>query len=111
MRNKRSVAFASVLFFLFVLGALCLSAPLLSKRTYLDVRLKKMHAEPSEKADVVFEFPVDIRVLQMTDDKNWFKISLEFDLLFLGHYKHTGWVHAPLGDILEKERREAEGTK
>jgi hypothetical protein len=111
MRLRALVAFALTVLAVLVIGTLCLSAPLLDGHIYFNLPLKTMYAEPTEEANVVYEFPIDVRILGMTRDKNWFKVSMEFDLLFLGHYKYSGWVHAPLGDMIEQEKLEQQSTE
>jgi hypothetical protein len=90
----------------FLISALLVSLalPLLANESnvYFKLPVKKLLAEPKEDAHMLYEFPIDVRMLGVTEDLNWFKLSVEFDLLFLGHYKYTGWVHAPLGDILRE---------
>jgi hypothetical protein len=73
----------------------------LSENIYFDIPIKLLHEEPSEESPVAFEIPIDVTLLGMTADRNWYKVRVEYDLLFLGHYVYTGWVRAPLAKYLQ----------
>ena len=66
--------------------------------TYFEMPFKKLLDEPRSEANLVYEIPIDVKLLGISEDKNWYKICIEFDMLFLGHYKYTGWVFAPIED-------------
>lgn len=58
-----------------------------------------MYAEPSASSKVVYEFPLELTLLDVSDDMNWFKIRVKFDFLFI-HYDYVGWVNLPASKIL-----------
>ena len=66
--------------------------------TYFQMPFKKLLEEPHLDANLVYEIPIDVKLLGVTKNRNWYKVSIEFDLLFLGHYKYSGWVFAPIED-------------
>ncbi len=67
---------------------------------------KKLLAEPRADANLVFEFPIDVKLLGISKDRNWYKVSIEYDLLFFGHYKYTGWVYAPIENQIRMAEEE-----
>jgi hypothetical protein len=60
-------------------------------------QLKTMYAEPDPTSEVVFVFPLEITMLGMAEDLNWFKVKIKFELAFI-RYEYTGWVNIPVGD-------------
>lgn len=83
-----------VLITLLLLIMLSFSAP----ADLLNIPIKKMYAEPSINSKVVYEFPLNLTLLDVSDDMDWFKIRLKFDFLFV-HYDYTGWVNIPSSKI------------
>jgi hypothetical protein len=93
----------SVLLLFILLSALLCAAFANEDNIYFQIPVKLLHEEPSEESPVAFEIPIDVTLLGMTPDKNWYKVRIEYDLVFLGHYVYTGWVKAPIGKyLLEK---------
>jgi len=93
----------SVLLLFILLSALFCAAFAKEDNIYFQIPVKLLHEEPSEESPVAFEIPIDVTLLGMTPDKNWYKVRIEYDLVFLGHYVYTGWVKAPIGKyLLEK---------
>jgi len=64
-----------------------------------DYPVKRLLDKPSAEANVNFEIPIDVRIIGMTPDKNWFKVKIAYDLVFLGRYEYTGWVYAPIENV------------
>ena len=64
-----------------------------------DYPIKRLLASPSAESNVNFEIPIDVRIIGMTPDKNWFKVKIAYDLVFLGRYEYTGWVYAPIENV------------
>jgi hypothetical protein len=96
--------FKVVIFFLFAaLFVFPKTAVLASAATDLQGQeIKKILSSPSKGANVNFEIPVEVRILDVTDDLNWYKVKIGFD--FLGHHEYEGWTYIPLGNyIREKE--------
>lgn len=55
----------------------------------LGIPIKKLLAYPDESAKVVYEIPIEVKLLERTPDKRWYKARIAFD--FLGHYQYDGW--------------------
>jgi hypothetical protein len=76
------------------------------RMAFFDFPIKKMHAEPRHDAHVVYEIPIEVRMLGVSEDRNWYKVRISFDLVFFGKYEYTGWCFAPIGDLInENEQR------
>gem|GEM_PF-1303876 len=90
----------SILLAILAVSLFC--APVLAENAYFKIPVKKLLAEPKKGASEVYEIPLDVKLLGMSEDRNWFKVRIEFDLVFLGHYKYTGWVYAPIGELLKE---------
>ncbi|MCX5726584.1 MAG: hypothetical protein NT030_05350 [Candidatus Saganbacteria bacterium] len=93
---KNILIFIIVLLFSVLFGGLALSAENLSFK----FPIKKMYAEPTTEAEVVFEIPIEVKAIGISPDLNWFKIKISYDLSILGHYEYVGWCYAPLGDVI-----------
>ncbi len=65
----------------------------------LNIPLKKLMSAPSSKAKVVFEIPIEVRVLDVSEDLDWYKVKISFKL---GPFEqtHIGWVKIPFDEIL-----------
>ena len=84
-----------------ILLAVAFSAASPGGNTYFNIPIRKLLAEPSPEAEVVYDVPIDVKMLGISEDKNWYKVRIRFDLVFLGHYEFTGWVYAPkLKDVI-----------
>ena len=73
------------------------------RNTYFKIPIKTLLSEPSKDANKVYDIPVDVKILGISEDGNWYKVRIEFDFVFLGHYKYTGWAYAPVSDILAEK--------
>lgn len=85
-----------LMMFLFVLvsyisfqAGVCLEHSGEAKSIVLDIPIKKLLARPDENAKVVYEIPIEVRLLTCTPDKKWYKTRISYD--FLGHYQYDGW--------------------
>lgn len=61
--------------------------------------LKKLYAAPTTTSKIVFDIPVDVTLLDMSEDLNWYKVKIAFNLGPL-QYKYTGWTKIPVGDVV-----------
>ena len=65
----------------------------------LNIPLKKLLSSPNDKAKVVFEIPIEVKILDVSKDFDWYKVNISFKL---GPFEqsHTGWVKIPFDEIL-----------
>ena len=64
----------------------------------LDIPVTQMLAEPTAEASANFIFPIDLKILSMTPDHNWFKVRIAYTLPLVGHFEYSGWCYVPLGE-------------
>ena len=74
------------------------------------VSLKKLYAAPSSASKLVYDIPVEVTLLDMSDDLNWYKVKIAFNIGPL-QYKYTGWTKIPVGEEIvtrmEKQKQAA----
>ncbi|MFH1577148.1 MAG: hypothetical protein ABID35_06375 [Candidatus Margulisiibacteriota bacterium] len=65
----------------------------------LNIPIKTMHSKPSEQAKVVLDIPIEVKVLDVSADLNWYKVKIAYKI---GPFEqnHTGWIKIPFDDIL-----------
>jgi hypothetical protein len=63
------------------------------------LQVKKLYSAPEETANVVFDIPIDVKLLDMSNDGNWYKVKISFSLGPLC-YTYVGWAKIPVGDII-----------
>ena len=66
-------------------------------------QIKKILASPTKNASVNFEIPMDVTILDVTDDLNWYKVKIGFD--FLGHHEYQGWSYIPIGNYIRENEK------
>lgn len=72
-----------------------------------NLSVKKLYADPSLDSKVVFEIPVDIALLEISEDANWYKVYIRFVFGF-AEFKYTGWAYIPIGEVLAKREAKNE---
>ena len=65
----------------------------------LDISLKKLHAAPASESKVVFEIPIEVKILDVSKDFDWYKVNITFKIGPFGQ-SHTGWVKIPFVEVL-----------
>lgn len=63
------------------------------------MQVKKLYSVPDENSNIVFDIPIDVKLLDMSNDGNWYKVRISFNLGPLG-YTYVGWAKIPVGDII-----------
>jgi hypothetical protein len=64
-----------------------------------DLRVKTLYAAPGANNKVVYDIPIDVKMLDISDDMNWYKVKIQFNL-GPACFKYTGWAYIPVGQIL-----------
>ena len=79
----------------------CLSVSATNKDPFaLDI--KELYSAPQPNANVVFNIPIEVKLLDISDDLEWYKVKIAFGL-GLFQYQHTGWVYLPIAkDIIPR---------
>jgi hypothetical protein len=86
-----------------VLTLLLSGAPLLAAgNDPLDLTIKEIYLTPSKNASLVFKIPIEVRLLDISSDCNWYKVKISFSLGPLC-YTYTGWVNIPVGQVVAEK--------
>jgi hypothetical protein len=64
-----------------------------------DVQVKKLYAAPEETSSLIFSIPIEVKLLDVSADANWYKVKISFQLGPFG-YTYVGWANIPVGEIL-----------
>jgi len=64
------------------------------------VPIKLMHKTPSANSEVVYEIPIEVTLLGMTEDLNWFRARIKFEFALI-KCDYTGWLHIPVGETFK----------
>ena len=79
-----------------------------AKEESLDFSVKELHATPSEDSNLIYKIPLEVVLLDFSEDANWYKVRISFAL---GPFRYTyvGWTNIPVGDtLISRERKAAE---
>jgi len=64
-----------------------------------NLEVKKVYSAPDENSQVIFAIPIEVRLLDVSNDANWGKVKIAFNLGPLC-YTYVGWVKIPVGEIV-----------
>lgn len=64
-----------------------------------NVEVKKLYSAPDENSQLIFNIPIEVKLLDISSDANWGKVKIAFNLGPLS-YTYVGWVKIPVGEIL-----------
>jgi len=84
-----------------------ISAVFAQKDGPLDLPIKTLRSAPFEDADVVYNIPIDVTLLDVSLDGNWHKAKIHYSLGPL-QYTYVGWTKIPITQILtDREKHPA----
>lgn len=63
------------------------------------MQVKKLYSAPDENSNLIYNIPIDVQLLDVSNDGNWYKVKISFNLGPLG-YTYVGWANIPVGEIL-----------
>lgn len=89
-------AFAILIFLALILGIL---APAWADSDPYNVQVKQLYAQPDGRSKLVYQIPIDVKMLDVSEDANWYKVKIQFNLGIVS-FKYTGWAYIPVGEIL-----------
>jgi len=102
---EKAICVALLIFSLFLL-----CAPAWSESAY-DLKVKKLYAEPTATSNVVYEIPLEVKLLDISEDYDWYKVFLKFNIGPMS-FNYTGWANIPIGNIIaEKEKAKLATSK
>jgi len=64
-----------------------------------DIRVRELYADADGRAKVVYLIPIEVKLLDISEDANWYKVYLKFNIGPI-EVKNTGWAYIPIGNIL-----------
>jgi hypothetical protein len=62
-------------------------------------QVKSLYSKPDGNSAVVYNLPIEVKMLDVSQDANWYKVKIQFNL-GLACFKYVGWAYIPVGDIL-----------
>ena len=93
-----------VLFSLALLTSLVYGVQTPKKEPY-NVQVKELYSAPAEDANLVYSIPIEVKLLDVSADANWYKVKIAFNLGPF-NYTYVGWAQIPVGNILaEREKK------
>jgi hypothetical protein len=94
---------------LFVLFAFVTFLPSLSavEKNPLDLSIKKIYATPSEDSNLVLDIPIEVKLLDISKDANWYKVKIAYSIGPL-HYTYVGWAQIPIAESLAERLKDKE---
>jgi hypothetical protein len=92
---KKALALAIILMSL----VLCLAPAWAAEPTPYSLKVKQLYAAPDGRSKVVFDIPVDVKLLDISEDANWYRVFIQFNL-GPACFRYTGWAYIPVGTIL-----------
>ncbi len=87
------------LIFLMLILALAGVAFAAAEKDPFNLEVKKVYSAPDENSQLIFAIPIEVRLLDVSNDANWGKVKIAFNLGPLC-YTYIGWVKIPVGDIV-----------
>ncbi len=82
-------------------------AALASKERSLDIPVKTLYSAPLENSNVIFNIPIDVKLVDISADGNWYKVEISFYLGPFG-YTYVGWAYIPVAKILAEREKETQ---
>ncbi|KAF0134009.1 MAG: hypothetical protein FD145_951 [Candidatus Saganbacteria bacterium] len=89
----------ALIIFLFFAILIGIFAPCLAENTPNELQVKKMYSSPTFDSKLVYEIPIEVKLLEISEDANWYKVKIQF---YFGPacFKYTGWAYIPVGQAL-----------
>lgn len=95
-----------LLLVLLVVGIASAAQP--AKKEPYDLPVKKLYSAPDEESNLIYNIPIEVKLLDVSPDGNWYKVKISFFLGPIG-YTYVGWTQIPVGNILaERAEKVAE---
>lgn len=79
--------------------ALLLTGSLAFAKDPYNLEVKTLYSAPDENSNVIFNIPIEVKLLDISPDVNWGKVRIAFNLGPLS-CTYVGWVRLPIGEIL-----------
>lgn len=97
-------AAAIILLSLILLSALALSGSAMIDP--YDYPIVKLYKEATTYSNEVYKIPIEVKLLDLSEDLTWFKVKIKFSLGPL-NFDYVGWTYLPVSKLLaEKAEKE-----
>src|SRR3989339_24053 len=83
-----------------------LLAPALAADKGMEIPVKELYTAPSEDSILVYSIPIEVKMLDMSLDGNWYKVKISYSIGPFS-YTYVGWTKIPVGEILAERERKA----
>ena len=97
---KKTIAITLIIGFFLSQGLIAAEA-----QEAINFPIKQLRSAPSEDSSVVFDIPVEVTLLDINDDLNWYKVRIAFAIGPF-RYSYEGWTQIPIEQILAAEAGE-----
>lgn len=97
---KRLIALILTIGFLVTPSAFALD------ETPMNYQIKRLYASPTETSQLIYQIPIEVKLLEVSEDGNWHKVKLAYNIGPL-HYSYTGWTKIPVGHTLAERAKKA----
>lgn len=88
----------------FIFSACLLSfGALAADEDTLNLPIKQLRAGPTMEAKVVFDIPITVKLLDVSEDACWYKVKIAFALGPF-NYNYVGWANLPIQKILSRTK-------
>jgi hypothetical protein len=93
---------------LLIISFFALQGAAVSDESPLNYSIKELHAAPTEDSGIIYEIPVDVVLLDISEDANWHKVKISFSIGPFS-YTYVGWAKIPVGQtIVDREKQTSE---
>ncbi len=80
-------------------------AVLADEKDPLEVPVKTLYSAPLEDSNVIYDIPVEVKLLDISEDGNWYKVKISFYIGPFG-YTYVGWANIPVASILSERQKQ-----
>lgn len=68
------------------------------------IKIKDLYADASGLSKVVYQIPIDVVLLDISPDSNWYKVSIAYNI-GPARFKYSGWAYIPIGIVLAQKTK------
>jgi len=62
-------------------------------------QIKELYAAPDAESKLVYSIPIEVKLLEVSEDYNWYKVRISFSFGPLSS-TYVGWTNIPVGEII-----------
>jgi hypothetical protein len=96
--------FIIVAILLYIICPLALAQDKITAAEPLNVHIKELRASPNQESSLILDIPIEVRLLDVSEDGNWFKVKIQYAFGPL-NYSYVGWTRIPVTEVLSKREK------